>query len=107
MPLEQDALSQSPPDTSRWLAWYRGLIAGLTGITVSLLAYFGSVTLDELKTIRTQQIAFGQSLAVAASHGDESRQQIDKLWSKSAASDAKLTDLDRRTTLLEYRVGRR
>lgn len=90
-----------------WLAWYRGLIAGLTGITMSLLAYFGSVTLDELKTIRTQQVAFGQSLVVVASHVDESRQQIDKLWIKSGATDAALADLDRRTTLLEYRIGKR
>lgn len=108
MPLDDEHI---PPDTvtehSRWLAWYRALIAGLTGVTVSLIAYFGSATLDELKTIRSEQIAFGQSLAVAASHVDENREQIGKLWDKNATTDTKLVDIDRRTSLLEYQVGRK
>lgn len=108
MSLENETQApQFRSDNARWLAWYRGLIAGLTGVTVSLLAYFGSVTLDELKAIRTQQIAFGQSLAVAASHVDESREQIGKLWDKNTVTESKITDLDRRTTFLEYRAGRR
>jgi hypothetical protein len=107
MPLEEEMPPDESTDNNRWLAWYRALIAGLTGVTVSLLAYFGSATLDELKTIRTEQIAFGQSLAVAASHVDENRAQIGKLWDKNAVTDSKLTDLDRRTSLLEYKVGRR
>lgn len=107
MPLEEEnARAVATADSRPWLAWYRGLIAGLTAITVSLLAYFGSATLDELKAIRAQQIAFGQSLAVAASHVEASRADIGKLWDRNEVTDTRLNEIDRRTSFLEYRLPR-
>lgn len=95
MPLEDEPVAPDAiTDNSRWLAWYRALIAGADRHHGLSIAYFGSVTLDELKSIRSEQIAFGQSLAVAASHVEENREQIGKLWDRNSATDTKLVDID-------------
>lgn len=95
-------------NNERWLSLYRSALIGLATVSFCLLAYFSSATLGELKTIRDQQTAFGQSLVSVAGKTDENRTQIINLWQRDVVKDAEINDLKSRTKLLEYRVqGRR